>query len=80
MAAMIAKLIVSLLFSVCALAPVRSGTAAEKPAMGEKRAAPVGVGEIAPDFTLEDQDGRNHTLSAERGKRPVVLVFYRGYW
>jgi peroxiredoxin Q/BCP len=44
------------------------------------RAAPVKVGEAAPDFTLTDQNGRSHTLSAERGKRPVVLVFYRGYW
>jgi cytochrome oxidase Cu insertion factor (SCO1/SenC/PrrC family) len=47
---------------------------------GGKRDTPVAVGDIAPDFTLEDQDGRRHTLSAQRGKRPVVLVFYRGYW
>ena len=44
------------------------------------RAQPVAVGQQAPDFTLTDQNGRKHTLSAERGKRPVVLVFYRGYW
>ncbi len=44
------------------------------------RTAPVGTGEMAPDFTLEDQQGRNMTLSASRGKNPVVLVFYRGYW
>ena len=41
---------------------------------------PVAVGEQAPDFTLADQNGRKHALSAERGKRAVVLVFYRGYW
>jgi cytochrome oxidase Cu insertion factor (SCO1/SenC/PrrC family) len=46
----------------------------------EKRGAPVKTGDVAPDFTLADQVGRSHTLSAERGKRPVVLVFYRGYW
>jgi peroxiredoxin len=40
----------------------------------------VKAGDIAPDFTLADQDGRSLTLSAERGKRAVVLVFYRGYW
>ena len=45
-----------------------------------KRATPVKAGEIAPDFTLPDQNGRSHTLSAERDKRAVVLVFYRGYW
>lgn len=55
-------------------------TAVAAIAAGEKRAAPAGVGEAAPDFTLEDQDGRTHSLSAERGKRPVVLAFYRGYW
>jgi peroxiredoxin Q/BCP len=44
------------------------------------RAKPVAVGEQAPDFTLTDQNGRSRSLAAERGKRPVVLVFYRGYW
>jgi cytochrome oxidase Cu insertion factor (SCO1/SenC/PrrC family) len=45
-----------------------------------RRASPVKTGELAPDFTLTDQNGRSHALSAERGKRAVVLVFYRGYW
>ena len=48
--------------------------AAQPTSVGAKRTAPVAVGDIAPDFTLEDQDGRKHTLSAERGKRAVVLV------
>ncbi len=38
------------------------------------------VGEAAPDFTLSNQDGQPVTLSSYRGKQPVVLVFYRGYW
>jgi len=38
------------------------------------------VGDEAPDFTLEDQDARPVTLSGYRGKKSVVLVFYRGYW
>jgi len=33
----------------------------------------------APDFTLNDQNGKPFTLSSLRGSR-VVLVFYRGYW
>jgi cytochrome oxidase Cu insertion factor (SCO1/SenC/PrrC family) len=33
----------------------------------------------APDFTLNDQDGKPFTLSSLHGSR-VVLVFYRGYW
>lgn len=44
------------------------------------RGTPVGVGDVAPNFTLEDQSGRRVTLSDARGKTPVVLVFYRGYW
>lgn len=44
------------------------------------RSAPIGVGDSAPDFTLEDQDGRKVTLSTARGQSPVVVVFYRGYW
>jgi hypothetical protein len=38
------------------------------------------VGEQAPDFTLPDAGGRPVTLADYRGKKPVVLVFYRGYW
>ena len=45
-----------------------------------KRGAPVALGDMAPDFTLEDQDGRAVALSAEWKKRPLVLIFYRGYW
>jgi len=45
-----------------------------------KRAEPVSVGEEAPDFTLEDMQGNQVTLSAARGKASTVLVFYRGYW
>jgi len=44
-----------------------------------QRAAPVAVGETAPDFTLEDQNGRKVTLSESRSNS-VVVVFYRGYW
>jgi hypothetical protein len=44
--------------------------------------APVAfkVGERPPDFTLPDAAGRPVTLADYRGKKPVVLVFYRGYW
>jgi cytochrome oxidase Cu insertion factor (SCO1/SenC/PrrC family) len=40
----------------------------------------VKVGQPAPDFTLEDSDGKNISLADYRGKRNVVLVFYRGHW
>ena len=38
------------------------------------------VGEPPPDFTLPDATGRPVSLEDYRGKKPVVLVFYRGYW
>ena len=44
------------------------------------RSAPIGVGDIAPDFTLEDQNHNKVTLTNARGNSRVVLVFYRGYW
>ena len=40
----------------------------------------VAVGGPAPDFTLESKDGTTHTLSGFRGRKNVVLVFYRGHW
>lgn len=46
----------------------------------DNRKTPVAVGEVAPDFTLEDQNKNKVTLSAASGKSSVVLVFYRGYW
>lgn len=36
---------------------------------------PISAGSLAPDFTLPDQDGRDHSLSDYQG-RPVVLYFY----
>ena len=33
------------------------------------------IGTLAPDFTLPDQNGENHTLSDYRGRK-VILYFY----
>jgi peroxiredoxin len=44
------------------------------------RSTPIGVGDVAPDFMLVDQSEHKVALSDARGKSPVVLVFYRGYW
>lgn len=35
----------------------------------------IDIGTVAPDFTLNDQDNKAHTLSDYRGQ-PVVLLFY----
>lgn len=40
----------------------------------------IKVGDPAPDFTLEDENGTPVTLSQFRGKQVVILVFYRGHW
>lgn len=40
----------------------------------------VAAGSVAPDFTLESRGGNTVTLSQFRGRRFVVLVFYRGHW
>lgn len=40
----------------------------------------VQEGQTAPDFTLASLAGAPVTLSDFRGKKNVVLVFYRGHW
>jgi cytochrome oxidase Cu insertion factor (SCO1/SenC/PrrC family) len=40
----------------------------------------VKVGDVAPDFSLESYQGEVVTLSDFRGRKDVVLVFYRGHW
>ena len=39
----------------------------------------VKVGEVPPDFTLEDTDGKPVTLSNFKGKKNVFLAFNRGF-
>jgi cytochrome oxidase Cu insertion factor (SCO1/SenC/PrrC family) len=52
--------------------PVVSSSAetASQPALKYK------VGDLAPDFTLRDQNGRDVSLHDFRGKKNVVLAFY----
>ena len=40
----------------------------------------VEVGDVAPDFSLKDQDGNGVTLSSFQGKKSVVLAFYPFDW
>ncbi len=44
------------------------------------RASAVQIGEMAPNFTLEDHHNQKVTLSSAGDSAPTVLVFYRGYW
>jgi cytochrome oxidase Cu insertion factor (SCO1/SenC/PrrC family) len=36
----------------------------------------VKVGDMAPDFTLTDQNGKKVSLSEFKGKKSVALAFY----
>lgn len=74
------KLLTAILFAAVLSSAAGRPSPPRQAAAAAARTSPVGVGEVAPDFTLEDQDGRGVTLSQSRGKSPVVLVFYRGYW
>jgi cytochrome oxidase Cu insertion factor (SCO1/SenC/PrrC family) len=77
---MLTKTLASLLFAIGVLATLCLAASNPQTSVNVKPGAPVSVGSVAPDFTLTNQDGRRLTLASERGKRPVVLVFYRGYW
>src|SRR5579863_7040470 len=41
---------------------------------------PPAIGELAPDFTLKDQNQQDVALSSFRGKKRVVIVFYPLDW
>ncbi len=40
----------------------------------------VAVGMVAPDFALPTKDDGVVTLTQFRGKKKIILVFYRGHW
>jgi hypothetical protein len=46
-------------------------------ALPDVRALGPQVGERVPDFTLNDQQGRSHTLPSLLGPRGLMLVFFR---
>jgi cytochrome oxidase Cu insertion factor (SCO1/SenC/PrrC family) len=73
----IAALVLAGLMSAAAFAQLAPKEPATQPATDLYR---VKVGQPAPDFALENTDGKAMTLSDFRGKKAVVLVFYRGYW
>jgi peroxiredoxin len=40
----------------------------------------IQVGQEAPEFALKSPDGSVHRLSDLRGKKNLVLIFFRGTW
>jgi len=67
------KTILSLLASVFILLAVLPSGAADQTSPPEPK---IKVGDMAPDFTLRDQTGKEVKLSDFRGKKNVVLAFY----
>lgn len=43
-------------------------------------ASEIKVGDVAPDFTLKNQDGNEVSLSSFKGQKNVVLAFYPLDW
>jgi cytochrome oxidase Cu insertion factor (SCO1/SenC/PrrC family) len=78
---MVARLVLSLALALLGANPVFAQLG-PKDGEGLKptELARIKTGQPAPDFTLEDADGKTITLADFRGKKSVVLVFYRGYW
>lgn len=66
----------SMLLTLTALTPL---TAAAERVVDSATDTPE-VGGKAPDFTLATSDGTKRTLSDQRGRTNVVLVFFRGPW
>ena len=66
------KTILVALLLVGSISP--AACAAGKPS--ETPAPKIKVGDMAPDFTLEDQTGKKVSLKDFRGKKNVALAFY----
>ena len=60
------------LLLVASLLP--ASRAADKPS--ETPPPKIKVGDMAPDFTLQDQNGNKVSLHDFRGKKSVALAFY----
>lgn len=42
--------------------------------------SPLLFGEVIPDLTLTNRDGKRQALSSIIGEKPTILLFYRGGW
>ena len=65
------KFLVALLLAACLLP---ASYAADKD--NQMPPPKIKVGDMAPDFTLEDQNGNKVSLHEFRGKKNVALAFY----
>jgi cytochrome oxidase Cu insertion factor (SCO1/SenC/PrrC family) len=81
------KISIAFTTGLCMMLPATAATA-QNTVLGPKDGAGleavdtgrVTVGSRAPDFTLAALSGQRISLSDYRGRRNIILVFYRGYW
>lgn len=73
-------LLTALTASVTAFAQTKTEEKTDTVALPATDLERIKPGVAAPDFTLADESGKQVTLANHRGKKTVVLVFYRGYW
>jgi hypothetical protein len=64
------------LIAALALASAVASGAVPAPASSPR----VRLGQEAPDFALKSPEGSVHRLSDLRGKKGLVLIFFRGTW
>ncbi len=62
---------------VACLAPGSAPINAAEPKPADEAKTGLAVGEKAPEFTLKDQNGEEHSLSGLLEAGPVALVFTR---
>lgn len=75
------RLVLGLLFVLLPLSPLHAQLGPKDSAnLSATDLNRVKIGDPAPGFTLENVDGKKISLSDFRGKKNVVLAFYRGRW
>ncbi|MFQ5671041.1 MAG: hypothetical protein ACE5HD_11080 [Acidobacteriota bacterium] len=72
-------LLLSLLAGCLAALPARQALSQAPPPAGEGAAA-LQVGQPLPDFHLAAVDGTLHGPEELRGRKNLVLIFFRGTW
>ena len=73
------KVFIPMLLAMALAGSAYSQAAPTKPAAPKQEPAPepkVKVGDMAPDFTLRDQNRKEVKLSDFRGKNNVVVAFF----
>ncbi|MDJ0919028.1 MAG: peroxiredoxin-like family protein [Woeseiaceae bacterium] len=71
---------VTLALSLACSLSIRQGHADTPIAPDAESVQPLGVGDSAPTFVVQDVDGENVVFDPENLARPVILITFRGGW